>query len=332
MRIEASAPTRVDLAGGTVDIWPLYLFHAGAQTVNAALSLRAHCRLQSRADGRLSIAALDAGLHADVSDWRELPGSAAFALLRHVARHFDAHGLHIETRSESPFGAGIAGSSALNVAVCAALARWSGRTLEPEALLAIAQNVEAQALGVPTGVQDYRPALYGGVSAVELRVDAVERIELPVDIEELDRRLVVAYTGASRNSGINNWEVFKRHIDGDDHVRGHFDEICAIAVAMRSALSASAWSEVARLLAAEWDVRKRLAPGVSTPEIDALIETARRSGAEAAKVCGAGGGGCIVVLVEPDQRGAVVDALCSRAAKVLNCGVEREGLRLTVLS
>ena len=76
-------------------------------------------------------------------------------------------------------------------------------------------NVECQTIRVPTGVQDYRPALYGGIAAVELGVDGVRRVGLDVDPRELERRIVLAYTGAPRNSGTNNWEITKRHIDGD---------------------------------------------------------------------------------------------------------------------
>src|SRR5690606_7734697 len=114
-------------------------------------------------------------------------------------------GLAVTTRSDSPVGAGIAGSSALNIAVCGAVARWKGLSLSDADLLQIAMNVEAQTIDVPTGVQDYRPALYGGVSAVELRVDGVRRLKLGADAAALGARVVVAYTGASRNSGINNW-------------------------------------------------------------------------------------------------------------------------------
>ena len=104
-------------------------------------------------------------------------------------------------RADSPVGAGIAGSSALNIAVCAAVARWCGVVLQADAIMQIAMNVEAQAIDVPTGVQDYRPALYGGISAVELRVDGVRRVALPVEPLQLPQRLVLAYTNASRNSG-----------------------------------------------------------------------------------------------------------------------------------
>src|SRR4029453_11574271 len=139
------------------------------------------------------------------------------------------------TRSESPVGAGIAGSSALNIAICGELAAWCERAGPDDLLLLIAQNVEAQVIDVPTGVQDYRPALFGGISAVELNVDGVRRVALDVDPPQLQDRIVPAYTNASRNSGINNWEMTKRHIDGDREVQARFGRIRDVAGAMRTA-------------------------------------------------------------------------------------------------
>src|SRR5688500_996916 len=124
----------------------------------------------------------------------------------------------LTTACESPAGAGIAGSSALNVAVCAALAEWRREHYEPEALLQIAMNVEAQAINVPTGLQDYRPAMYGGIAALELEVDGIHRVPLDVDLAELQRRIVLCYTGEPHFSGTNNWEITKKHIDGDQYV------------------------------------------------------------------------------------------------------------------
>ncbi|HEX7780304.1 MAG TPA: hypothetical protein VF424_13750, partial [Vicinamibacterales bacterium] len=165
MRIDSSAPTRIDLAGGTYDIWPLYLFHTTAQTINAAISLRARCALTSRDDGRVVLVSDDTGERVeaagpDALEVEQLP------LVARLVRHFGARGLEVRTKSDSPVGAGIAGSSAMNVALTAALARWTGQSLTDEQLLTVAMNVEAQVIRVPTGVQDYRPALYGGVSAV----------------------------------------------------------------------------------------------------------------------------------------------------------------------
>ncbi|NOT28311.1 MAG: GHMP kinase [Acidobacteria bacterium] len=326
MRIETSAPTRIDLAGGTLDIWPLYLFHPGAQTVNAAISIRARATIESRSDNRILIRSQDTGATVEADDWRELWDQRELRLLSLLVHFFEARGLTLTTTSESPAGAGIAGSSALNVAVCAALAQWSRTHYEPEALLQVAMNVEAQAINVPTGLQDYRPALYGGIAALELEADGVRRVALDVDPSQLERRLVLCYTGEPRNSGTNNWEIFKGHIDGDRHVFDCFERIRDTAAAMRQALTAGNWDEVGRALAEEWEHRKRLAPGVSTPGIDALIERAMAAGATAAKVCGAGGGGCLVAFGPPEKREAIRVALQDGGARILNFSIERHGL------
>ena len=301
MTVTASAPTRVDLAGGTIDIWPLYLFHPGAQTLNAAISLRARVRLEARGDDRLVLVSHDLGVATDPLAYDDLPGEATLPLLAKLAHAFGARGLTVTTDSQAPAGAGIAGSSALNIAVAAALARWTGRALDDDALLEVAKNVEAQVIGVPTGLQDYRPALYGGVAAVELDVHGARRVPLAIDHGELSKRLVVCYTGAPRQSGINNWDITKRRIDGDVDVIRCFDEIVQAAHAMRAALERGDWTDAGSCLAAEWQTRKRLAPGVTTGEIDALLTAATAAGAWAGKVCGAGGGGCVFVLAPPDR-------------------------------
>jgi D-glycero-alpha-D-manno-heptose-7-phosphate kinase len=340
VQIASSAPTRIDLAGGTLDIWPLYLFHDGASTLNVAISLRAHAQIDSREDGRVELRSIDTDRRVVADHWSAFNPAGDLSLLARFARHAQLQNATLTTRGESPAGAGIAGSSALTIAVCGALARWSelrpeadaGRDirecLEPEHLLQVAMNVECQVIRVPTGVQDYRPALFGGVAAIELRTDGVRRVALDVEPSELERRIVLAYTGAPRNSGTNNWEITKRHIDGDAYVFDCFERIRDTAVAMRRALEQGDWDGVGRHIATEWDNRKRLAPGVTTPTIDALIDRAKRAGATAAKVCGAGGGGCLFCYGPPGARDAIATALADGGARVLDYHIEMEGLQV----
>ncbi|HEX6976148.1 MAG TPA: hypothetical protein VF147_17195, partial [Vicinamibacterales bacterium] len=158
--------------------------------------------------------------------------------------------------------------------------------------------------------------------------DGVKRVALPVAPEELERRLVLAYTNASRNSGINNWEVTKRHIDGDKDVQARFGRIRDIAIAMRAALERGDWTAVGRHIADEWENRKQLAPGVTTPEIDAMLAAAMKAGATGGKVCGAGGGGCLFCIGEPEHVPAIRAALERAGARVLDFKVERRGLVL----
>jgi len=334
--IETSAPTRIDLAGGTIDIWPLYLFHPGAQTINAAISLRARARIETRTDRRVVIRSEDTNRTVEFDDWRTVEGDHELRLLSLITHwflrgpeappHGRKDGLTLTTRCESPAGAGIGGSSALNVAVCAAMARWTRNHYEPEALLQVAMNIEAQAIHVPTGVQDYRPAMYGGVAAVELGVGGIRRVALGVDPRELERRVVLCYTGAPRNSGTNNWEILKKHLDGDRHLFDCFERIRDTAARLRDALSRSDWDAVGAEISEEWENRKRLAPGVTTPAIDELIARAKAAGATAAKVCGAGGGGCLFCYGPPDRWTAIREALASGGARVLDYRIERDGL------
>ena len=146
------------------------------------------------------------------------------------------------------------------------------------------------------------------------------------DRPELERRLVLCYTGEPRNSGTNNWEIMKKHLDGDAHIFDCFERIRDTAAAMRDALGRSDWDAVGRALATEWENRKRLAPGVSTPVIDRLVSHAMSSGATAAKVCGAGGGGCLVCFGPPDRLHAIREALVAGGARVLDFTIERHGL------
>ena len=325
--LRTSAPTRIDLAGGTIDIWPLYLFHEGASTLNAAISLRAHVQIEPRESG-IELVSLDTNRRSIVSHSSELTGGNDLPLLALLARHYKLENATLTTRGESPAGAGIAGSSALTIAACGALAEWTGASTRPEDLLTVAMNVECQTIRVPTGVQDYRPALYGGVAAIELGVDGIRRVALDVDPADLERRIVVAYTGAPRNSGTNNWEITKRHLDGDGHVFDCFERIRDTAVEMRKALEAGNWDEVGRQIAVEWDNRKRLAPGVTTPTIDGLIARATAAGATAAKVCGAGGGGCLFCYGPPEAREQIAAALADGGARLLEYQIETEGLRV----
>jgi len=327
--IVTTAPCRADFAGGTLDIWPLYLFHPGAVSVNVALNTLTACRITPRAGTDIFLQSHDTAREERFASLDELLTAETYThpLAAYLIRFFEPKdGFLLETFSESPAGAGISGSSALMIATAAALARFTGRKADIEEIRVIAQNVEAQLIRVPTGCQDYYPAMYGGVSAVHLEPGGIRWERVPVPPEEVDQRFVLLYTGAPRQSGINNWEVFKQHINGDEHVIHNFAEISRIAQAMHRALASQQWDDVERLMREEWNLRRTNAPGITTPLIDKLIAVATRHGARAAKVCGAGGGGCVIVLIEKGERQAVEQAIRENGGQPLNFQVARQGL------
>ena len=332
MKITAKAPCRVDMAGGTIDIWPLYLFHPQPVTVNFAVDRYASCVLETRADARITLRSRDLEGQEEFESLAALRAAKRYKLplAAYMVRYFAPKtGLDIVTHSEAPAGAGISGSSTLIIALAAAFNKLTDAGHKLEKLREIAQNIEAQIIRVPTGCQDYYPAMYGGVSAIELSEAGIVRKPLAVDLDDLNERVVLAYTGEPRNSGINNWEVMKAHIDGDRAVHRNFDRIAAIACGMRQAVEKADWDEAARLLRQEWANRKKNAPGITTPLIDRLVEVTRRAGAVGAKVCGAGGGGCVFFLVKRGAKPRVWDAIRQEGATVLPVHVAPRGVAVS---
>jgi D-glycero-alpha-D-manno-heptose-7-phosphate kinase len=328
--IESSAPTRVDLAGGTIDIWPLYLFHSGAMTVNFALSLLASVRIETRNDRRIILESRDraVGLETTLDRIEELARDEKLELVSKMVHFFrPEQGFHLIANSEAPAGAGISGSSALAIALIGALNRLVGNRYDERKFITIAANIETTVIKVPAGFQDYYPAFYGSASCVHFRADGIEREHLPVDPEEIERRFVICYTGEPRLSGINNWDSYKRHIDGDVDLFDIFERIRDAATQMRAALLANDWSAVSSVMREAYPNRKRLAPGITTPQMDKLVEKALANGAEAAKVCGAGGGGCIAFLCTEGRKQDVVNALSrEKGAEILDWKVSPRGL------
>lgn len=329
--VVAVAPTRIDFAGGTLDIPPLYLFHQPALTVNVAINLCATVILRERKGQGIRLLARDQDRRAfwassGTIDWRQ------DRFLELVARHLRSFaplsGLEVITDCQAPAGAGTGGSSALAVATTAALARLTKGKLGKPALIERARAVETQTIRVPTGYQDYYAAVYGGASALEFGLTGVVRRPVATGgfLDELEQHLVLVYTGKPRFSGANNWQLFKRHMNGDHKVFRFFERLKSNAVAMREAFLGRNLCGIAEIFNGDWETRKAMLPGMSTPLIDALIHKSRRAGAMGARVCGAGGGGCVAFLVDPAARKRLGDIVTAHGARVLPCRIHRRGL------
>jgi D-glycero-alpha-D-manno-heptose-7-phosphate kinase len=333
MRIESKAPTRVDLAGGTLDIWPLYLFHPGAVTVNAAITRYASCVIETHASGdpRIKLISRDTQRDETFASFAALAKAKRYRLplLAEIIKVFrPAGGFTLTTDSEAPAGAGIGGSSAMAVALCAAFDKLTGAGKSKIDWIHISRDAEGIVIKVPTGTQDHYPPAFGGAAAIELPPGGERRVELHVNLDELERRIVVCYTGKPRQSGINNWEVFQAHINGSAKIRRNLERISQVSQQMRVAIEKSAWREAGRLMHEEWTFRKKSLPTISTKTIDRIIDSARRRGALAGKVCGAGGGGCLVLLIEPEARDRVETAVEEAGGELLPMKIDRDGVRV----
>lgn len=327
--ISASAPARVDLAGGTLDLWPLHVLHPGTVTVNVAIGLFATCRV-GRGAGGFRVFARDGSFEASSPEARELLDEPRAALVGSILDALEIREpLEIELSTDVPFGSGIGGSSALTVALLGALERRTPRDLSGVDRVDFVRDVETRVLGKPAGVQDYYPALAGGLHTIVFRPGATRARREDVDAAAWNGRLTLFDTGASHSSGMNNWEILRSRLEGDPRVAAEIESVRKSAVAMADAAARHDFPAMGAALAREWDARRRLAPVVSTPLIERAIAAAREAGAWGGKACGAGGGGFVALLSPEDRTPAVRAALGALGeGRVVNAPVVSRGLEV----
>lgn len=298
------APLRIDLAGGTLDIWPVYLQLERPVTVNVAIDRYAEVEL-----------------HRDA----RRPSST---LVGRILRELAAPGTSAHTDVACPRGSGLGGSSALAVALVTGILREQGERPSFARTLALVRDLEAQDIRTPTGEQDYVAALRGGLNVIRFAPGGPGIAPLdPAIAERLLARTVLFYTGEPHFSGINNWKVFRGVFDGAGAVRRQLQGIADLANDVAAALAADALEETARLVTREWKLRKALAPGITTPAIERAFAVARREGALGGKVCGAGGGGCAFVIAPEGGAARIAARLAGEGYLVLPARLARRGVR-----
>ena len=328
--IRSSAPTRIDLAGGTLDLWPLHLFFDNPPTLNAAIDLYATVELTARRDKAIVIESRDLGRQAKFRNLAALPERHSLVLLIKLIQFYKPKtGLHLVTDCQAPAGSGIGGSSALNIALNGALNLFTKRRYNREQMIAIARNVETQVIDVPAGTQDFYSAMYGGVQSIQPGMVKTEPRHLPLDLKDLNRRFVLCYTGQPHHSGINNWSVYKKTIDGNAKTLKSLSRIADVTRRMEKQLAQGRLTRFEHWFNEEWKARKALAPGIRTASMDRMIRAATKKGALAAKVCGAGGGGCVAFYMKPGTQKTVAQALQDHGGNVLNFKFVSRGLRVT---
>lgn len=316
-KIKVQSPTRVDLAGGTLDMWPLYNFVSGATTLNVAIDIWTSAEISEVADTTIVLKSPDLNKEWRFNDWSafELSKDASLNFFQTVLKPFrkvilnSRRGFELTTTSQSPIGGGLGGSSSLTISILKAFHRFYDVSLPGTGeLVHMAHNIEAEVLRTPTGTQDYYPAVTGGVSIIEYKAEGIRHRLLSLQGSPIEDHFLLVYTGKSHHSGLNNFEVLKSAVQGDQTVMNALVEIKQISDGMREALVEKDWAAIPDLFRREFAARIQLTPAFTSPEIERLSEICLASGAQAVKICGAGGGGCVLVWVPPENRERVVAA------------------------
>lgn len=332
---KAKAPTRVDLAGGTLDLWPIYTFLDRAVTINVAVDIFTYATLKERSDTKVKLCIEDMGAEIEYPSLQAclVDSDPKFTLLREHIRFWNPpFGFELTTRSESPIGGGLGGSSSLSISLLGAFSSLMDRKLNVAQAVTIASNIEAKVLNVPTGTQDYYPALLGGLNLLHYNHEGCrpEKFVNKDSLAELEKCFTLVYTGKPHQSGLNNWEVLKETIEKRGNAFACLQKLKNTSDDLKQVLNASNWKAIKSLLNAEYDARVQLSNVFSSPEIERLRKVALSSGAEAVKICGAGGGGCVMVWSPPDLKKGVAESCQNAGFQVLPAKPVEQGLTVAV--
>jgi len=300
------SPTRVDLAGGTLDLWPLYLFVDGATTVNVAISLFTEVQLEPLPlSTQIIFDCEDLNLNSHFSSREELLESQnpQLLMIQTLVSFFrPQEGFRLRTHSESPIGAGLGGSSSLVISLIKAFAQFCSYPIKDVYhLVELAHNLEAKMIGAMTGTRDYFPAILGGMNFIDYQPDQVQVKTPSVDLSAFNERSLLIYTGKAHHSGLNNFEVVKDCLAKNENTFQSLRDLKRISEKVASVCLKGDWLSLGSLFNAEYEARTRLAPAFSSPEIKFLKDLSLKNGAEAVKICGAGGGGCVLVWGSPES-------------------------------
>jgi D-glycero-alpha-D-manno-heptose-7-phosphate kinase len=308
MQVTNQGSVRVDLVGGTLDIEPINLIIKNVITLNVATGLKAAVTLSKINFDGIEIHSKDYNKSykypaSDLTEDRVVYSRefAEMTFVLQILRLFGINsGLKLELSSGAPAGSGLGGSSAMGVTLYRALCNLTGHNYDRHTAVLRVKAVESRILnqGV-AGYQDYFPALTGGVLAVkgiegEIKVEQLYSDELK---EVLENNLTLIYSGQSRASGINNWEVYKGFFDKKPEVVLGLTRIAEISHDTYNALKDKQWDKMLTLIALEGYEREKLFPGITTEKIRQFTSELKKDGnVLGLKMCGAGGGGCFILV------------------------------------
>lgn len=321
MKIEVKSPMRVDLAGGTLDLWPLHCFTGGSVTTNMSISLYTKVELIPREDDQLNIELIDLGYKKRFSSLDELLNSAdkELSLVKgHLKYWRPVKGFHLCCSSDSPVGGGLGGSSSLSVSLIKAFAQWSETTLSVTEQVTLASNIEANVLHVPTGTQDYFPAIRGGLHLIEYGLAGPREILLDFAQSYFQERMFLVYTGRPHQSGLNNWEVYQAAVDKDPKTLTALLELNEVALEVAQVCRDGKWELLGDLFRKEFNARVKLCPAFNAPEIDQLKDLVMEAGADAIKICGAGGGGCVMIWSKANNKEELMELCRNNKFRVID--------------
>ncbi|MEP6757621.1 MAG: GHMP kinase [Actinomycetota bacterium] len=306
--IEVVAPLRISFVGGGTDFPHWYEEHGGA-VLSATIDHVVRVRITPRVDRLVEVRSFDLDqLVAYHLDEGPVYDGALDLVKAAIADAGTDVGISVEIRSEAPPGSGLGGSSALVTAIVAGLAMLAGRGLDADTLARTAYRIEREDLGISGGWQDQYAAAFGGCNLIEFSGSSVrvQPVADPPRMATLADGLLLCYTGhVRRNVGLIDRQI-ALHREGREETVLGMKRLQAMAYAMRDVVERVDLPGLGAMLCEAFAAKKQMNPHIAehTP-IETMLEAAQRVGAYGGKVCGAGGGGYLLVAAAPANHAAI---------------------------
>ncbi|MBI2994957.1 MAG: dehydrogenase [Gammaproteobacteria bacterium] len=329
MIIRARAPLRLGIAGGGTDVSP-FCDRYGGYVLNASIAMYAYAVLRPREDNRISFSATDRNESFTCETAPFVPAEGDLQLHKGVYNRImrDFNGgrpiaLDLVTYSDAMAGSGLGSSSTLVVTMIKAFVELLNLPLGEYEIAHLAYEVERQDLGLAGGKQDQYAATFGGINFMEFyKDDRVIVNPLRVKnwiVSELESSLLLYFTGLSRDSASIIQDQVRNVSAGADETTGALQALKDDALRMKEHLLRGEIRQFAECLDRSWQAKKRVSKSIATDLINETYEAAKRAGALAGKVSGAGGGGFMMFLVDPARRMAVIEALSRMPGRIMPC-------------
>jgi D-glycero-alpha-D-manno-heptose-7-phosphate kinase len=334
MIIKSRAPIRIDFAGGWTDVPPFSQREGGA-VVNASINRYTYATLVTRNDESIHIISADFDTFLEVENFRKLEYDGNLDLIKAAIKVLGIEtGMDLYVRCDAPPGSGTGSSASISVALIGLLNSLQREKLSPHEIAKLARQLELQELKIAGGKQDQYAAALGGINYMEFEDPAVSnsRLKIPTSvINELEKQLILCYTGKSRLSGDIIKTVMGAYERGEEKTTNALRNIKNITIEMKSALICSDMNRFAQLLRDHWENQKLLDASVTNPQIDQLFEVAYANGALGGKALGAGGGGCLLFYCEPNKEHIARKALLAENVQMIDFNFEHSGLQTWTL-
>jgi D-glycero-alpha-D-manno-heptose-7-phosphate kinase len=319
---------RISFGGGGTDLEAYYAKYGGL-VISTAINKYFYAIITTDESDDLQVISADYRSLFRHSTYNDLFWNGDLALPKAILHHFGIRrGLNLFVASEVPPGTGLGSSSAAAVTMVRAISTLVEQPMTRQQIAELASYIEINKMGMPIGKQDQYASAFGGLNKITFSDQEV--IVEPLDIapevrQTLERRLMLFFTGSSRESTSILKHQRKSTEDRDDAVLQALHNIKQVAIEMQACLEQGDLNEFARLLDYSWQEKRRLAPGLSTGFIDECYELARQNGASAGKITGAGGGGFLMLYCHEPAQESVTRALEDRGLKRMNFRFDHQG-------